>query len=197
MLVQLRQIYRTTKENAFMRLLLLTLALLFELQSQSAWAAPPLTGVARTAPVPVAPLSIEQQVAVLQQQVQALQAQLAALQAVVRVTPSGIANQWPTVTIEAGELDVRAANTMTLMAGSSVSVRASGNLALSSSGTAVLQAGATLDLQGSLIRLNGGGKPLATVGSLVQPLPGSPTGSGGAVSANAQVVTGSPTILGN
>jgi hypothetical protein len=196
MLVQLHQIYRTTKENAFMRFLLLTLALLFELQSQSAWAAPPLTGVARTAPVPVAPLSIEQQVAVLQQQVQALQAQLAALQAVVRVTPSGIANQWPTVTIEAGELDVRAADHMTLMAGSSVTVRASG-IALSSSGTAVLQAGATLDLQGSLIRLNGGGKPLATVGSLVQPLPGSPTGSGGAVSANAQVVTGSPTILGN
>jgi hypothetical protein len=196
MLVQLHQIFPTTKENAFMRLLLLSLVLLFDLQSQSAWAAPPLNGISRTAPVPAAPLSIEQQVAVLQQQVQALQAQLAALQAVVRVTPSGIANQRPTVTIEAEDLDVRASNHMTLMAGSIVSVRASG-IALSSSGTAVLQADATLDLQGLPIRLNGGGKPLATVGSLVQPLPGSPAGSGGAVNANAQVVTGSPTILGN
>lgn len=44
-----------------------------------------------------------------------------------------------------------------------------------------------LDLKGTAIRLNGGTKPLATVGSQVQ-VPGQPIG---------QVMTGSGTILGN
>jgi hypothetical protein len=45
----------------------------------------------------------------------------------------------------------------------------------------------TLDLKGGVIRHNGGGKPLATVGSQVQ-VPGQPIG---------QVTTGNNAILGN
>jgi hypothetical protein len=50
----------------------------------------------------------------------------------------------------------------------------------------VVQAMAPLDLSGSLIRMNGGTRPLAIVGSQVQLLPNS----------TGQVVSGSSTIFG-
>jgi hypothetical protein len=168
-----------------MKSTLLTLVLLCQFICGAASAAPPPTGVVRSTVSPVAaPLPIEQQLAALQQQVQA---QLAALQAVVRVTSTGNAWQDPTVTIIGAEVNIQARDNVTLMAASTVSVRAA-NLALSSSGGAVLQAGTKLDLKGLPVTLNGGGKPLATVGSLVQMVPGSANGSG-------SVITGSQTVL--
>ena len=165
---------------ADMKSTLLALALLWQLAGVAALAAPPLPNLGRSAVSTVAPLSVEQQV-------QALQAQLAALQAVVRVTSTGNAGQDPTVTIIGAEVNIQARDNLMLTAASTMSVKTA-NLALSSTGGAVLQAGATLGLKGSLMTLNGGGKPLATVGSLVQTLPGSANGSG-------SVITGSQTVL--
>ncbi|MDP1947327.1 MAG: hypothetical protein Q8L77_07485 [Nitrospirota bacterium] len=149
-------------------------------------------------------LSIEQQVGLLQQQVSMLQTQLAMLQAAVQVTPSGVKLQGPTVTILGGVVTIEAQNNVALRAGSNVDVRTGVNLSVSTGGNTSVQTGANLslrsgagtlvqasaplDLKGSMISLNGGTKPLATVGSHVQVTPGSSSG---------QIVTGSPTILGN
>ncbi len=171
-----------------MKSTLLALALLCQFICGAASAAPPPTGGVRSTVSPVAaPLSIEQQLVALQQQVQALQAQLAALQAVVRVTSTGNAWQDPTVTIIGAEVIIQARDNVTLTAASTLSVKAA-NLALASTGGAVLQAGTKLDLKGLPVTLNGGGKPLATVGSLVQMQAGSANGSG-------SVITGSQTVL--
>lgn len=149
-------------------------------------------------------LSIEQQVGFLQQQVSMLQTQLTMLQAAVQVTPSGVKLQGPTVTILGGVVTIEAQNNVALRAGSNVDVRTGVNLSVSTGGNTSVQTGANLslrsgagtlvqasallDLKGAMISLNGGTKPLATVGSHVQVPPGSSSG---------QIITGSPTILGN
>jgi len=104
--------------------------------------------------------------AILQQQVRTLQAQFATLQAAVQVTPTGVTLQGPTVTIAGGVVTIQAQNNV------------------------ALRAGGPLDLKGSMIRLNGGTKPLATLGSQVKV----ETSTGPAL---GQIVTGSQTILGN
>ncbi|MDE3039974.1 MAG: hypothetical protein KGJ82_05295 [Nitrospirota bacterium] len=191
------------------------LLLLFSVAGSGAWAADEITD--RAVPTlpkmqPAPPLtdavagaqaSIEQQVGLLQQQVGTLQAQLAMLQAAVQVTANGVTLRGPTVTIAGGVVTIEAQNTMALNGHSDMSVRASANLSVSTGGNtsvqtgsnltlrsgagALLQASGPLDLKGSTILLNGGTKPLATVGSQVQ-VPGQPIG---------QVITGSPTVLGN
>ena len=98
--------------------------------------------------------------------------------------------QGPTVTIAGGVVNIQAQNNVALRAGSNVAVQAAGNLALQSGAGTALQAGAPLDLKGPMIRLNGGTKPLATLGSQV-----TVEGFGG--TAHGQIITGSPTILGN
>jgi hypothetical protein len=119
--------------------------------------------------------------------------------------------QGPTVTIAGGAVTIRTQNNLALEAGLNVTVRAGADLSamvgrntavqtsstlalrsgsdlsLRSDAGTVLQAAGSLNLKGSMILLNGGTKPLATVGSQVQ-IPGQP---------NRQVVTGSPTVLGN
>ena len=133
-----------------------------------------------------------------------LQAQLAALQAAVQVTSMGVTLQGPTVTITGGAVNIQAQNNVGLTAGSNVAMRVGSdlsasvgrnstiqtgsNLAILSGAGATLSASGRLDLKGSQIVLNGGTKPLATVGSHVQVTPGSSSG---------QIITGSPTILGN
>ena len=72
--------------------------------------------------------------------------------------------------------------------GSNLTMRTGATTNIQSSGTMNIQSAATLDLKSSLMRLNGGSKPLATVGSQVQTTPGQPIG---------QVFTGSQTIFGN
>jgi hypothetical protein len=169
-----------------MRTLLLMLAT--QIPCPLAWAAPPPTDV-RSSMAPIAPPSIEQTVALLRQQVQSLRAQLAELQAIVQVTPAGYAGQAPTVTITGGTINIRAQDSVAMTAQSAMTVRAA-VLALEGTGTVSVKAGATLDASGTLIRLNGGGKPLATVGSQVQMSPNSSNGMG-------QVTTGNYTILAN
>lgn len=101
-----------------------------------------------------------------------LQAQVAALQAVLQIAPNGAVTILSPVSVQAG---------------TNISIRASQNVSVHSSGTAIVESQGMLDLKGTAIRLNGGTKPLATVGSQVQ-VPGQPIG---------QVMTGSGTILGN
>jgi hypothetical protein len=114
------------------------------------------------------PASLDQQVAQLQQQVQALQTQVAALQSVLNITSTGI-------TIQSNDsLVLQSGRNITLNAGQSVGIL--GNAAT------IIEGKASLDLKAPLIKLNGGGKPLATVGSAV---------------GNGKILTGSPTIQGN
>jgi hypothetical protein len=144
----------------------------------------------------IAAPTTEQQLAQLQQQVQSLQAQLAALQAIVQITPAGTAGQEPTVKIVAGTVVLRASNSLTLMSGSDTSIKVSGFLDLQSSADTRLRAGGQLYLDGSTVRLNGGNKGLATVGSIVQTKV--PVGSTGVlVPVSGQVVNGSQNVFSN
>jgi hypothetical protein len=194
-----------------MRILLVTLVIVFLLHCPSVWAVeevteravpmvplmqplPPLSGSARggsTAGGGAAAggqLSMEQQVGFLQQQVQTLMAQVAALQSVLIVTPAGATLQAPTLSLLSIDgTTIRSSKGIAVEAGISIDMKSAAGTRIRAGSTASVEAGGTLDLKGALIKLNGGTKPLATVGSQVQ-VPGQPIG---------QVATGSQTILGN
>lgn len=127
-------------------------------------------------------LTLEQTVAMLQQQVQALAAQVAALQSVLKVTPTGTILQAPALTLLSQDLTVRTDKTMRIDAGLTVDIRSASTASFKAASTAVIEAAGTLDLKGATIRHNGGGKPVAMVGSAV---------------GNGQVLNGSSTVLGN
>lgn len=101
-----------------------------------------------TMPVP----SSEQKVAMLQQQGQALQAQVAALRSVLKVGSTGA------VTILSnGTISIQSAKSIVIGGGQNVSIKANGD--------ALVEGKGTLELKGYFIKVNGGGTPLATVGS--------------------------------
>ena len=156
--------------------------------------------------------TLQSQVAAQQSQIAALQNQVAALMAGVQVTPNGVVVQGPVVTLSGGNIrlqapppgviefnagrlaaltqdsiSLRSGTTLDLQSGTSTDVRASQNLSVKASGSALVQASGSLDLKGSLTRLNGGGKAVATVGSIVQVQT-----SAGPVSG--QILTGSPDV---
>lgn len=145
----------------------------------------------------------DMRVAQLQQQVDMLTAQLAALQSVLKVTPGGVTLQAPTVSIIASEAVVlQSAKGVSVMAGTSLDARAGTATTIKSGSSAVLEGAGSLDLKGAVVRFNGGGRPLATIGSQVQLRPGQVLGTvqNGAVvgtSAVGDIVNGSNTILGN
>ena len=129
----------------------------------------------RRSTIPTVPtLTIEQQVTMLRQQVQALQAQVAALQAIVKTTPTG-------------GITFISNDTISLQAAKNISIGAGAQLTIQSNGTALVEGKGALDLKGVPLKLNGGTKPLATVGSQVQ-VPGQPIG---------HITTGGATTLGN
>jgi hypothetical protein len=152
------------------------------------------------------PLALQQQIQVLQQQMAQLQAQLGALLAAVQVTPTGVTLQGPNVTIAGNVVGIRAQSDLRLDSNASVTVRTATNVSIQagantsltsganfiarSSGGATLQSSGELDLAGATLRLNGGTKPLARVGSEVQGV-----ASGTAVAG--QIVGGSPSVLSN
>lgn len=133
-------------------------------------------------------LTVEQQLTALQQQVQSLQAQVAALQSALKVTPTGVILQAPTVSILSIEgIIVQSNKGIAVTAGTGVAIQSKADTSIRAGTTATIEASGTTDLKGAVVKLNGGTKPLATVGSQVQ-VPGQPIG---------QVTTGSGTILGN
>ncbi|MDP1770404.1 MAG: hypothetical protein Q8L74_16590 [Nitrospirota bacterium] len=132
--------------------------------------------------------SLEQHVAFLQQQVQTLIAQVAALQSVLIVTPTGATLQAPTLSLLSIDgTTIRSSKGIAVEAGNSIDMKSAAGTRIRAGSTASVEAGGTLDLKGALIKLNGGTKPLATVGSQVQ-VPGQPIG---------HVATGSQSVLGN
>lgn len=134
--------------------------------------------------------SLDQTVAQLQQQVQALTAQVAALQSVLKVTPTGATLQAPTISLLSIDgTQIRSGKGIAIDAGTDINMRSSSSTSIRAASTASIEASATLDLKGAVTKLNGGTKPLATVGSLVQ-VPGS-------TSVPGQIITGSQTVLGN
>ena len=158
-----------------------------ELQIQPA---PAIPGIVRGAPGAAnASDLLDQRISLLQQQVQALTTQIAALQSVLKVTPAGVTLQAPTVTILSGQdITVQSQRHVSFRVGQNLSMDTGSNLTMKTSAATTIQSAGTMDLKGSVTRLNGGTKPLATLGSQVQTIPGQPIG---------QVITGSPTILGN
>lgn len=136
-----------------------------------------------------AQVSIEQQMGLLQQRIMALESQLAILQSVLIVTPTGTTLQAPTLLLQSlnGTI-IESQKNVSLRASQHLSVDTAENLSMRIGAATTIQSGGTLDIKGSLLRLNGGTKPLATVGSQVQTSSGQPIG---------QVITGSPAILGN
>lgn len=172
---------------------LLFLALMFSYVAAPAFSAdeimeravPSQPGVMQQAPrtgTPIQPATVEQQLAALQQQAQALQAQMAALQSVLKIASDGA------VTIlSPTSISVQAGKDISIGAGTNVAIGAGQKVSVQGNGAVFVEGKALLDLKGPVIKLNGGTKPVATVGSQVQ-VPGQPIG---------QVVTGSGTILGN
>jgi len=145
----------------------------------------------------------DMRLAKLQQQVELLTAQLAALQSVIKLTPGGVTLQAPTLTIVTSEaLTLQSTKSVTIAAGTSLDARASMTTTIRSGSSAALEAGGSLDLKGGVVKFNGGGMPLATVGNRVQIRPGQVIGTvqGGVVvgtSVIGDIVTGSTTLLGN
>ena len=141
----------------------------------------PLSPSMQKTPVPGP--TLDQTVALLQQQVQTLAAQVAALQSVLKVTSTGATLQAPTLSLLSLEgTTIRSGKAIIVDAGTSIDTRSSTSTSIRAGSTALLEAAAGLDLKGSLIKHNGGNRPLATVGSAI---------------GNGQVLNGSATILGN
>ncbi len=146
----------------------------------------PMMAQLRTEGVP-----LDRQVAALQQQVAVLQAQVNALLAAVNVTETGVTLQGPAVTIAGAKVELKAdgmlilrGNDLTADIARNANLRSGFSVAISSNAGVTLQAGTEMAVNGSRVLLNGGTRPIATVGSLVQP------GAGGA----NQVITGSTTV---
>jgi len=137
---------------------------------------------------PIQPATVEQQLAALQQQVQALQTQVAALQSVLKVTPTSATLQAPSISIfSSGDTLIQSSKGITVKAASGITVQSQAGTSIKAGSTATIEASGTTELKGAVIKLNGGSKPIATVGSQVQ-VPGQPIG---------QVTTGNGTILSN
>jgi hypothetical protein len=141
---------------------------------------------------PIEPAPLEQQVIALQKQVSVLQAQLNALLSAVKVSEAGVVLQGRTVSIAGATIDVRSDGTLAMRAANlaaevarDTSLRSGFATSISSSAGVTVQAAGPVDIRGTQVRLNGGSRPVATVGSGVQT---SSAGSG-------QVITGSSTVL--
>jgi hypothetical protein len=85
--------------------------------------------------------------------------------------------------VTALEARVKALEGAIKVAGGAVTIKSTGPLSLSSA--------ATVDIRGSVVKLNGGSKPLARVGDRVTVVLTTP-----GVAATGQIVEGSPTLLG-
>lgn len=137
---------------------------------------------APTTPIPT--MTVEQQIATLQQQIQSLQFQLSMIQSVVKISPNGTVIQAPALSLlSANGTLIQSDKGVTVAAGQGLSMQAGGSAAVKAGSSIAVEAQQILDLKGGLqMRLNGGTKPIATVGSAV---------------GNGKVLTGSQTILGN
>jgi hypothetical protein len=174
----------------------LTLYLILLLGVTITNAAVPIPELTLRPAIPQVAPTTEQQLSQLQQQLQSLQAQLAALQAVVQIAPASAAGQEPTVTIVAGNLGLRASRELTLNSGSNTLIRANAALNLRSDGSTAVRAAGSLNLDGASVRLNGGTKGLATVGSIVQS--SAPFGTtGNMVPVSGQIMNGSQNVYAN
>lgn len=137
----------------------------------------------RKNPIPVAPVqTADEKIAILQQQVQTLQAQVATLQSVLKVTATGATLQAPSLSLLSTEgVTVRSGKGIAVSAGTDIAMQSQAGTSIKASSTIAVDSSGTLTLKGAQTRLNGGTKPLATLGSAV---------------GNGQILTGSPTILG-
>jgi hypothetical protein len=128
-------------------------------------------------------LTVEQKIAALQQQVQALQAQLAAVQSVLKVTPTGATLQAPTLSLLSIDgTTIQSSKGIAITAGVGIAMHSQAGTSIKAGSSASVEAADTMDVKGATIKLNGGGKPLATVGSAV---------------GGGKILTGSSTLLGN
>jgi len=135
-----------------------------------------------------AQVSIEQQLAIMQQRIRNLETQVAALQSVLIVTQAGATLQAPTLMLQSlSSTTIHSGKGIVIDAGESINTRSGTSTLIRAGSTALVEGAGTLDLKGAPVRLNGGSKPLATVGSQIQ-ISRQPIG---------QVISGSPTILGN
>ena len=93
---------------------------------------------------------------------------MAALQSVFKIASDG------TVTIlSPASVSIQAGKDISIGAGKNLSIGAGQNVSVQGNGTALVEGKSGLDLKGLPIKLNGGSKPVATVGSQVQ-VPGQP-----------------------
>jgi hypothetical protein len=160
------------------------------LHAQTAPGIPAVRPMTAPAPGAATASAIDPQILALQAQIASLQAQLNAMAAAVRVTPTGLVLQGPTVTIVGSAISIQSQSNLVLRVGQNVNLEIGGvtslttgaDLKLSAGGAAVVAGTGTLDLRGSSVRFNGGSKPVALLGSAV---------------ANGQILSGSPSVFAN
>ena len=138
----------------------------------------------------ITPETLQKQILSLQRQVQLLQAQVVGLRSVLKVDQNGATLQAQTLNLVGESISVQAqgskglslssTNGITIDGVGKIAMKSKTVLDLQSQGNLSAKAGAVTNLMGSVIYLNGGGVPIATVGSKV---------------AQGQVVSGSPTVL--
>jgi hypothetical protein len=109
-----------------------------------------------------------------------LEQRLAKLESVIRIGTDG------SVTIECNnKVRIKAAGSVEIEGSSTVIVKGAANVEVQAGSNLTLKGTAVTNVQGSLVKLNGGGKPLARVGDIVL----NPMGAPGIVQG------GCPTVL--
>lgn len=143
-----------------------------------------------------AQVDVSAQVAKLEQLVASLQQQVALLQSVIKISGNG-------VEINSGnDIKIKSARTVDIIAGNETNIKSVGTTNLWSTGNTVMKSNgfdllsgvirlsgsrgeisvaSEMSIKGAILKLNKGTKPFATVGSMI---------------AGNQVITGTPTILG-
>jgi hypothetical protein len=108
-----------------------------------------------------------------------LEQRLAKLESVIKVENDG------SVTIECNnKIKIRAATSVEIEAATTVIVKGGANVEVQASASLNLKAAAVVNVQGSVVKLNGGNRPLARVGDIVL----NPTGAPGIVQGGCATV---------
>jgi len=141
--------------------------------------------------------ALEQRVQTLEQQVSSLLSIIQVSQGEVLIQAQALSLQSQNLTIETHggdgltiasdtNLTINAALNLTAQSGMDLALKGGTNAKLEGGAGVTVKARSTLDLKGGIIRLGGGGKPVATMGSLTVTAPGGGPGT---------VTTGSPTVF--
>lgn len=151
-----------------------------------------------------APANGQQNIQALEQRIQTLEQQVGSLLSIIQVSQGEVLIQAQALSLQSENLTIEthggdgltiasdtnltinAALNLTAQSGMDLALKGGTNAKLEGGAGATVKAGTTLDLKGGIVRLAGGGRPVAVLGSHVLTAPGGGPGT---------VTTGSPTVF--